>query len=205
MSSTPTPLVPYNPVYADIYTDVERSIQQTLKAELVRRTWPYPIFVNQVDEKEYKNQVAAISIMKVSDVPDYTAGGGQGAVIRTPDGNSQKWPKWFNLLYQIRVTTQTGVDLRNLDGLIRYIFPPRGGVLWLWNSTTNAFTKSYCTYEYAGYINRDNPQFNMYDRITNMRFEVPSYAFPAAPENKITQIVVDDSSLDFEVSVGSGS
>lgn len=206
--STPqiTPLVPYNPAYSDIYTDVERSIQQTLKAELTRRSWTaYPIFTNQVDEKEYKNSRAALGIMKSSDTPDYSAGGGQGAFIRDGNGNAKPWPKFFNLVYQLRVTAQSGVDVRNLDGLIRYCFPPRGSVLWLWDGVAGAFTRSYCTYEYAGYINRDMPSNSLFDRITNMRFEVPSYAFPEVAEGVITQIDVADPSLDFEVSVNSGS
>lgn len=206
MSTTPTPLVPYDPTYADIYTDVERSIQQTLKAELVRRNWSYYIFVNQVDEKEFKNQKAALGIMKGSDVPDHTSGGGQGAFIKTAT-TKQPWAQWFSLVYQMRVTSQTGVDMRNLDSLIRYCFPPRtpGGVLWLWDSVNNRFTTSYCTYEYAGYVNRDVPPNNLYDRITNMRFQVPSYTKPAVPIVQITDIDVTDPGLDFELSVQSGS
>ena len=176
MSTTPQPLVPYDPAYGDIYTDVERSIQQTLRAELVRRGWDiYRIFTNKVDEKEFKAQTAALSIMKISDTPDYSSGGGQGAFIRDGQGNATPWPRFFNLVYQIRVTSQTGVDVRNLDSVIRYCFPPRGAVLWLWNSQTNAFSQSFCHYEYAGYINRDVPPESLYDRITNIRFEVPSY------------------------------
>lgn len=203
MSSAPAPLVAYDPAYADIYTDVERSIQQTLKAELTRRNWPYPIFTNKVNEKEFQNQKAALSIMKSSDTPNFASGGGQGAFIRDGAGNAQPWPAFFNLMYQIRIAAQNGVDVRNLDSVIRYAFPPRG-VLWLWDSAANAITRSYCHYQYAGYINRDVPENTLFDRITNIRFEVPSYAYAASAEGQITQIAVNDPSLDFELSVNSG-
>jgi hypothetical protein len=205
MSIDPSPLVPYNPAYADIYTDVERSIQQTIQAELIRRSWAYPIFTNRINEKDIGNVRAALGIMKISDIPDYTSGGGVTSTIRGTDGNAQPWPKWFNLLYQLRASAQNGVDIRNMDSIIRYVFPPRGGVLYLWDSVADHFTTSYCNYEYAGYINRDVPSQTLYDRITNIRFQVPSYAYPAVPETKITQIDVTDPALDFEVSVNSGS
>jgi hypothetical protein len=201
-----TPLIPYDPRYSDIYTDVERSLQQTFQIELAKRGWlAYPVMINQVDEKGIGNKRAALTIMKSSDTQELNAPGGFKGVIRDNQGNVQPYPKWFSLVYQLRVTAQNGVDVRNLDALIRDVFPPRGSVLWLWDSQAQAFTNKYVDYEYAGYINRDNPDNSVFDRITNMRFQVPSYAQPPAPETKITDIDVSNAALDFELTINSGS
>jgi hypothetical protein len=113
---------------------------------------------------------------------------------------TQEWPDPFDLLYQLTVSAETAevngqkisglTFVRLADSLIRTVFRPRKP-MYLWDSTANggqgAFTTQYVNYAYAGYINRDSPSTELYNRVTNIRFEAFNYPV-SDPTPAITQV-----------------
>jgi len=186
---------------SDMYTDIERSIERTLVAAILAKSFNYPVFNNMVSKKDIHNQNAGLSIMKTSDVFNPANGGGAKAVIRTPvlnnlnqvsSFNVEDWPDPFDLLYQFTTIAVSLQDARNLDQLIRDTLRPQK-ILKLWDSAANggqgAFTaENYANYSYAGYINRDVPENSTYWRVTNIRFEVFNYQHIVTTEPAITAI-----------------
>jgi hypothetical protein len=194
----------------DMYTVVERSIVQTLKAYLALIGQDYRILNNQVDKKKYKDNHATICIMKVSDVYTAERGGGQDAFIdhKVLDGDGNvlsftraDWPDSYNLMYQLESTADNLDALRKLEMILRTALRPRKPMK-LWDSDTSAFTTEFIEYTYAGYINRDIPENNLYNRVLNIRFEARNY-FVAdnIPAIKHIQVEADESNQSF----GSGS
>lgn len=198
---------------SDMYTDVERSIQQALKIAASSLSFNLAIFNDQVTKKDYPNQHASISLMRVSDTPNYANGGGQGAYFLEPvlvnnqvaSYTKSNWPDPFDLLYSLTVTAETYKDstnntvlglycVRQADALIRQVFKPRQR-LRLWDSTANNgaggwHPTAYVNYVYGGYINRDAPTDEIYNRVTNLRFEVFNYDMFPAQIPAITQVPV---------------
>ena len=168
----------------DIYTDVERSIYMHLDAVIKSQGWDYPIFNNMATKKDFPNSPGAISIMKVSDVPNFANGGGPTAVLsevatKDVDGNpltlsQQDWPQFFDVLYQVTVLADYVEDARKLDWVVRRALPPRKNLL-LYDSEKNVWTTSSIFLSYAGYINRDVPESCQFWRCNNVRVEVPDY------------------------------
>lgn len=200
---------------SDMYTDIERSLQQTLLAAMTPVSGlTISLFNNQVTKADYKNSHGAISIMKVSDVFQPANSGGTKAEIKTPvvDVNNnrlsftvQEWPDPFDLVYSLTVSAETKKDpanpggvivsgleiVRYCDSLIRSALRPRQP-LKLWDSTLNGGTggwsDNYVNYVYAGYINRDSPQEEIYNRVTNLRIEAFNYSVAPTNEGIIKEI-----------------
>lgn len=200
---------------SDMYMDIERSIQQALKAAVVPiNGLVISIFNNMVSKANFADVHGAISIMKVSDVFAPANSGGTGAYIKTPvpngtGGNTsfvvQDWPDPYDLVYALTVSAETvknsvtaggitvaGIDIvRACDAMIRTTLRPRQP-LRIWDSTLNAGTggwsANYVNYAYAGYINRDSPDDEIYNRVTNIRFEVFNYQSVPVSEGTIKEI-----------------
>ncbi len=184
----------------DMYTTVERSIFHKLTAGVAAAGGvAYMIFNNQVDKKKFPDLHGAIAIMKVSDVFTAANGGGQSAAIQTPVLNAngqaqsytfQPWPDSYDLMYQIEATADNLPDVRAIENIIRTALRPRQP-LYLWDSTNAVFTEEWIDYHYAGYINRDIPEENIYNRILNVRFEARNW-MPTTSVPAITQITVTE-------------
>lgn len=186
----------------DMYTDVERSIQQTLKAGSLARGYTYPIFNNMVSKKDIKDQRACMGVMKSSDTFQPANSGGTKSFIKTPvkvggvivGYTVQEWPDPFDLLYQFIIIADALNDARKLDQLIRDVLRPRTRLM-LWDSTAlagaGAFTDKYCNFQYAGYINRDVPENSTYWRITNIRFEAFNYQETTTNQGVLSSVGID--------------
>jgi hypothetical protein len=174
----------------DMYTTLERSIQQTIQAGMRLASLGFPVFNNQIDTKKFKDSHEAIGITKVSDVPNYGLGGGAGAFLYTPVLVSdvvdsyikQPWPDAYDVLYQLVIQADSLTILRQLENMIRNTLRPRQ-VMYLWNSTADGFSSNWVNYHFAGYINRDISSQSLYWRVINVRFEMynllPGVAIPA--------------------------
>jgi hypothetical protein len=191
---------------------VERSIYHKLKQYITALGKSYVVFNNQVDKKKYKDSHATISIIKVSDVETYANGGGIGAQIDTPvldtNGNPQSynrqpWPDSFELMYQVECAADNIQDLRELENIVIIGLRPRQP-LYLWDSTAKAFTSEWVELRYAGYINRDIPPDNIYNRIRTVVVSAksfqPTITIPAITQVRGTAQITD---VAFDVEVGS--
>lgn len=168
----------------NMYEDVERSIWKTLEDLKIAWGYDWPIFNNIVTKKDFPNSPAALSIMKISDVPNFQNGGGVQAKlmsVATRDAqnnptayNEQPWPQYYDVLYQFITLADNLYSARQIDLLIRRALAPRKG-LRLFNSETEQWTDQRLDLQYAGYINRDVPSDFKFWRITNIRFEVPDF------------------------------
>lgn len=184
-------------ITTDMYTTVERSIQQTLKAAITAAGKAYLVFNNMIDKKKIADCHAAVAIMRISDTPNFSNGGGTKAVLDVPNVvgghivsfNRQPWPDSYDLLYQIESNADNLDDLRVLEIILRSALPPRQP-LYLWDSTSGAFTTEWIEVRYAGYINRDVPQDNIYNRIQNVRFEAKNFRGTTTVVPAITNIQV---------------
>lgn len=199
----------------DMYTTVERSIYQKLKATIAAASLTYSVFNNMVDKKKFPDLHASISVMKVSDVFTAENGGGARAFLDTPikDGggnitgyNREIWPDSYDLLYQIESSADNLDDLRKLETIIRVALRPRQ-TLFLWdsNAVPPAFTSEWIEYHYAGYINRDIPADNIYNRILNIRFDArniqPTTVIPAITEIDTLLATVDATEVTVAIPV----
>lgn len=184
-------LIPVNPATTNMYEDVERSIWKTLEDAMLSMGVVYPVFNNLVSKKDFPAYHAAISVMKISDIPNYANGGGTKAslkTVKTKDANDnpltynvEPWPQFFDLLYQLVVNADTLDAARTCDLIIRRaLFPHR--TLRIFNSATLQWSSTYLNTSYAGYINRDIPTETRYWRVTNYRVEVPDYTPEYATE-----------------------
>lgn len=204
----------------DMYTDIERSIQQALLVAVVPIDGLIiKIFNNQVSKSDYSDAHGAISISRITDVYQPGNGGGTGAYIRdavkdangaVTGFNQQQWPDAFDLMYALTISAETvknvavaggiavaGLDIvRACDAMIRTVFKPRTP-LRLWNSAANSgngdWSSNYVDYTYAGYINRDQPQDELYNRVTNIRFEVFNYDLVPKPVPSIRTVQMNGS------------
>lgn len=123
--------------------------------------------------------------------------------------NKTDWPDPWELTYSFTVSTesakgaaQTGLQhVRTLDQALRQAFRPRRPMV-LWDSSLNngagGWTDQYANYVWAGYINRDIPDEEMYSRVSNIRFEVFSYTGVTVVEPAITSVPT----LDIEIGSG---
>ena len=173
------------------------------------------IFNNMVSKADFANVHGAISIMKVSDVFQPANSGGTGSYIKTPVIEApattpssfvvQDWPDPYDLVYALTVSAETvknvataggftvsGIDIvRACDSMIRSALRPRQP-LKIWDSTLNAgaggWSSNYVNYAYAGYINRDSPDDEIYNRVTNIRFEVFNYESTPVTEGVISEV-----------------
>ena len=169
---------------SDIYTDVERSLYMHLMEMQTAQGWTYPIFNNMVTKKDFPNSAGAISIIKVSDVPNHGNGGGCGAHLsgvqeRNANGDPvavylEEWPQFYDVLYQVTVLADYLEDARKLDWLVRRALPPRKN-LRVYDSVAQAWSETNLFLTYAGYINRDVPESYQFWRCNNVRVEVPDY------------------------------
>lgn len=184
------------PELLDCYTEIERSIQQRLKQALTAKNINKPVLNSMISKADLNNNHAVFSIMQVTDVFNPGNGGGPKAQFMDPVIVNNKvdsylrsdWPKAYDRIYQIEVQTDDVAMMRMFQQIVHDTFPPRG-IMHVWDSTitdvngntVGGFTSSFVNYNYAGYINRDQPDQEFYCRIFNIRFEV--FDFPTATES----------------------
>lgn len=182
---------------ADMYTTVERSIYHTLVNTITAAGATYPVYNNLLDKKKMADQHSAISILKITDNEDYSHGGGQNSYLDTRSGNDivrQEWPDTYDLMYQLECMSDNLNDIRAIENIVTQALRPRRR-MFLWDNSTTppAFTTEWIEYRWAGYINRDQPTDNIYNRVRNIHFAARNFkGLSLTTVPAITSIVVTE-------------
>jgi hypothetical protein len=167
----------------NMYTDLERSIYNHLKAALVAAGFPAVEVLNIQDDTTFPSQRTVIRFAKVYDIPNENAPRGPGSELLTPVSQNgqitsyqrRDYPDGYKCNYKINCCAESIEMIRDMEMVLKHTFRMQHPV-YLYDSDTNTLTDSYCDISYRGFLNQDNVDLGFFSRAHILQFEVYDYS-----------------------------